>query len=70
MAKSIVLVKGKGEKTFVINEQVKITKGKTDLAFADFKAGMSAMWSTKKDGDKLSAIVIKVSAPMAAPKAK
>ena len=50
MAKSIVLVKGKGEKTFVINEQVKITKGKTDLAFADFKAGMSAMWSTKRMG--------------------
>ena len=41
MAKSIMVVKGKGEKTLVIDEQAKITKGKTDLAFADFKAGMS-----------------------------
>jgi hypothetical protein len=54
----------------VVDKQVKITKGKTDLAFADFKAGMSVDVEYKKDGDRLIAMVIKVSAPKAAPKAK
>ena len=68
VAKSIVVVKGKTEKTkvektFVVDEKTKITKGKTDITFADLKAGMSVFVEHKKDGDKLIAVTIKVSAP-------
>ena len=68
MAKSIVVAKEKEEKTFVVNEATKITKGKTDLTFADLKTGMSIVTEYKKDGDKLIAVTIKVSAPKAPPK--
>jgi Cu/Ag efflux protein CusF len=70
VAKSIVVAKGKVEKTFVVNDETKITKGKDTLSFADLKAGMNVALEYKKDGDKLIAVTIKVSAPKAAPKAK
>jgi uncharacterized alpha/beta hydrolase family protein len=65
MAKSIVVAKKKVEKTLVVDETTKITKGKTDLTFADLKAGMSIVTEYKKDGDKLITVTIKVSAPKA-----
>ena len=70
MAKSIVVVKGKESKTFIVDDKTKITKGKDALTFADLKAGMNVVIEYKKDGDKLIAVTIKVSAPKAAPKAK
>jgi Cu/Ag efflux protein CusF len=70
VAKSIVVAKGKVEKTFVVNDGTKITKGKDTLSFADLKAGMNIALEYKKDGDKLIAVTIKVSAPKAAPKGK
>lgn len=65
MAKSIVVAKGKVEKTFIVNDETKITKGKDALTFADLKAGMNVVIEFKKDGDKLIAVTIKVSAPKA-----
>jgi Cu/Ag efflux protein CusF len=70
VAKSIVVVKGKESKTFIVDDKTKITKGKDALTFADLKAGMNVVIEYKKDGDKLIAVTIKVSAPKAAPKAK
>jgi hypothetical protein len=70
MAKSIVVAKAKEEKTFVVTTDTKITKGKETLKFEDLKAGMNAVVEYKKDGEKLIAVTIKVSAPKAAPKAK
>jgi hypothetical protein len=68
VAKSIVVAKKRVEKIFVVDETTKITKGKTDLTFADLKAGMSIVTEYKTDGDKLIAVTIKVSAPKAPPK--
>ena len=70
MAKSIVVVKGKESKTFIVDDKTKITKSKDALTFADLKAGMNVVIEYKKDGDKLIAVTIKVSAPKAPPKAK
>jgi hypothetical protein len=70
VAKSIVVAKGKVEKTVVVNDETKITKGKDTLSFADLKAEMNVALEYKKDGDKLIAVTIKVAAPKAAPKAK
>ena len=70
MAKSIVVAKGKTEKTFVIDESTKITKGKDTVALADLKAGANVAIEAKKEGDKLIASTIKVSVPKAAPAKK
>ena len=70
MAKSLVVAKGKDEKTFGVTADTKITKGKEALKFEDLKAGMNVAIGYKKDGDKNNAVTIKVSAPKAAPKAK
>jgi len=70
MAKSIVVAKGKEEKTFVVTADTKITKGKDALKFEDLKAGMNIANEYKKEMDKMIAVTIKVSAPKAAPKAK
>lgn len=70
MAKSLVVAKGKDEKTFGVTADTKITKGKEALKFEDLKAGMNVVIGYKKDGDKNIAGTIKVSAPKAAPKAK
>ena len=69
MAKSIVVAKGKEEKTFSIDEKTKIMKGKEALKFEDLKAGSAVSIEYKKDGDKNIASAIKVSAPKA-PKKK
>jgi len=68
MAKSIVVAKGKEEKTFATTADTKITKGKDALKFEDLKAGMNVVLEYKKDGDKNIAVTIKVSAPKAPPK--
>jgi Cu/Ag efflux protein CusF len=70
MAKSIVVAKAKEEKTFVVTADSKIIKSKETLKFEDLKAGMNVAVGYKKDGEKLIAAIIKVSAPKAAPKAK
>jgi hypothetical protein len=70
MAKSIVVAKGKVEKTFAVDETAKITKGKRDLTFVDLKAGMSTVVEYKMDGDKMIAMAIKGATPKAAPKTK
>ena len=72
MAKSIVVTKGQSarRKTFLVTADTKITKGKDALKFADLKAGMNVVIEYKKEGDKMIAVTIKVSAPKAAPKAK
>jgi Cu/Ag efflux protein CusF len=70
VAKSIVVVKGKDSKTFIVDDKTKITKGKDALTSADLKAGMNVVIEYKKDGEKLIAVTIKVSAPKAAPKGK
>ncbi|OGP96275.1 MAG: hypothetical protein A2157_14125 [Deltaproteobacteria bacterium RBG_16_47_11] len=72
MAKAIE-VKGKVKKeekslTFATDDKTKITKGKDTLSFADLKKGMNVSVEYKKDGDKMVAAAIKVSAPKAAPK--
>jgi len=63
IAKSIVVVKEKTEKTFVATAGTKTTKGKEALKFEDLKAGMNVVVEYKKDGDKLIAVTIKVSTP-------
>ncbi len=68
MAKSVVVAKGKVEKSFVVNADTKITKGKEALKFEDLKAGMNVSVEYKKEMDKMVAVAIKVSAPKAAPK--
>ena len=70
MAKSIVVAKGKVEKSFVVTADTKITKGKEALKIEDLKAGMNVAIEYKKDGDKLIAGTIKAAAPKASPKAK
>ncbi len=72
MAKAID-VKGKVKKeaktlTFVTDDKTKITRGKETLSFADLKQGMNASVDYKKDGDKMTAVAIKIAAPKAAPK--
>ena len=67
MAKSIVVTEGKTEKTFVIVESTKITKGKDTVALADLKAGLNVAIEAKKEGEKLIAATINVVAPKAAP---
>ena len=70
VAKSIVVVKAKEEKTFAATTDTKIAKGKEALKFDDLKAGMNVVIKYKKEMDKMIAVTIKVSAPKAAPKAK
>jgi len=66
-AKSIVVTEGKTEKTFVIVESTKITKGKDVVALANLKAGLNVAIEAKKEGDTLIASTINLSAPEAAP---
>jgi hypothetical protein len=66
-------VKGKVKKeektlAFATDDKTKITKARKALPFADLKKGMSVSVEYKKDGDKMIAVTIKVSAPKAAPK--
>jgi cell division ATPase FtsA len=68
VAKSIVVAKGKAEKTFGVTADTKIAKGKEPLKFEDLKAGMQVSVESKKEMDKMVAVAIKVSTPKAAPK--
>ena len=69
MGKSIVVAQGKEEKTFAIDDKIKITKGKKEaLKLEDLKAGMNVIIEYKKDGEKNIATAIRVSHPRAAPK--
>jgi hypothetical protein len=66
-----VEVKGKVKKeeksmTFVIDDATKITKGKETMKLGDLKEGMTASIEYKKEGDKMIAATIKISAPKAA----
>lgn len=65
VAKSIVVAKGKVEKTFAVDDKTKITRGKDTLAFADLKKDMNVSLEFNKAGDKLIAVAIKVAAPKA-----
>lgn len=67
-AKSIVVAKGKVEKSFVVNADTKITKGKETLKFEDLKAGTHVSVEYKKEMDKMVAVAIKVPVPKGAPK--
>jgi len=71
MAKSIVVAspKGKVEKTFMVTDDTKITKGKEALKFEDLKAGMRVDVHYKMEMDKMVAGAIHVAVPKAAPKA-
>ncbi len=64
-SKTIIVAKGKEEKTFVVDEQAKITKGTESLTFADLKLGMGVEIEYKQEKGKMIAMVIKVSAPKA-----
>jgi hypothetical protein len=68
MAKTVVVAKGKEQKTFVVDDKTKITKGKDTLSFADTKAGMNVSIEYKKDGDRNVAVAIKVTATKAQPR--
>jgi hypothetical protein len=63
VANSIVVVKGKTEKTFGVAANTKITKGKEALKFEDLKARMNVVVEYKKEMEKNIAVTIKVSAP-------
>ncbi len=63
MAKSLVVVKGKAEKTFMVEADTKITKGKEALKLEDLKAGMNVSIEYKKEMDKMVAGAIMVSVP-------
>jgi hypothetical protein len=65
-AKAIVIKGKKSEKTIVIDDKTKITKGGKEMAFADLKMGMNVSVEYKKDGDKMVATTVKASAPKAA----
>ncbi len=68
-AGKMITVKGKKEeKTFSI-AAAKITRGKTELAFADLKQGTDVSVEYKKEGDKNIATAIKAAAPKAGKKA-
>jgi hypothetical protein len=70
MAKSIVVVKGKEEKTFATTADTKITKGKEALKFEDLKAGLHVHIGYKKEMDKNVAATIQTYAPKAHPSEK
>ncbi len=57
------LAKGKEEKTFVVDDQAKITKATESLAFADLKPWMGVEMEYKQEKGKMTSTVIKVSAP-------
>ena len=63
MAKTIV-VKGKKESmTFAMDDKTKVTKGGKDMPLAEVKSGMQVSVTYKKDGDKMMATALMVSAP-------
>ena len=69
-AKAVVVKGKKDEKSFMVNDKTKITKGGKEMPFADLKKGMNVSVEYKKDGDKMMAVSIKAAAPKAAPAEK
>lgn len=67
MAKTVVVKGKKEEKTFAMDEKTKITRGKKGLTFADLKKGMSVSVESKKEGEKVIAVAIKVAGAGPAP---
>ncbi len=66
----MIEVKGKMKKeektmSFTINDMTKIMKGKEMMKMEDLKEGMMASVEYKKEGDKMMASTIKLSAPKA-----
>ena len=66
----MIEVKGKVKKeektmTFMINDMCQIMKGKAMMKMEDLKEGMMASVEYKKEGDKMMAATIKLSAPKA-----
>ena len=66
MAKMVVVKGKKDEKSFMVDDKTKITKGGKEMPFADLKKGMNVSVEYKKDGDKMVAAAIKAAAPKAA----
>lgn len=54
--------------TFATDDKTKITKAGKDMLFTDLKQRMRVSVSYKKEGDKMTAVSIKVAAPKPAPK--
>ena len=70
-----IVIKGKVKKeektlTFGIDDRTKITRAKTELKMANLRHGMNVLVEYKKEGDKLIAGAIKISAPKAGAKEK
>jgi len=68
-AKTVVVKNKKGEKTFMLDDTTKITKGGKGIALADLKQGMNVSVSYKMEADKAMATAITASAPKAKAKA-
>ncbi len=66
-------VKGKVKKqekvmVFPTDDQIRITRAGMDMSLAELKKGMAVSVEYKKDGDRVVAVAVKVSAPKAGPK--
>jgi len=66
-------VKGKVKKeekrvTFLTDDNMRITRAGNEMSLAELKKGMAVSVEYRKDGDKLVAVAVKVSAPKAGPK--
>jgi hypothetical protein len=66
-------VKGKVKKqekvvVFPTDDQIRITRAGMDMSLAELKKGMAVSVEYRKDGDKVVAVAVKVSAPKAGPK--
>jgi hypothetical protein len=70
MAKSIVVVKGKVEKSFMVTADTKIMKGKEAIKLEDLQAGAHVHIAYVKEMDKNVAATINAFAPNAHPKEK
>ncbi len=68
--KEVVVQMKKEKLTFSTGDKTKVTEGTKDLAFGDLKAGQKVSVQYKKEGDKLTAESISVSAPKAKKTAK
>jgi uncharacterized protein YodC (DUF2158 family) len=66
MAKAVVIKTKEGEKSFAIDDKVKISKGGKEMPLAELKKGMNVSVYYKKDGEKMTAVAMKVSAPKVA----
>ena len=66
-------VKGKVKKeekrvTFPTDDKIRITRAGMEMSLAELKKGMAVSVEYKKNGDKVVAVAVKVSAPKAGPK--